>query len=494
MDGLILLGILLAQQIANQATDPLQIEASVAFGGHVSASKFTELRVLAASPAGGTLILDTVGGSPNVSFSLDLRSGETTKTWAPLGIDFSNQSPAIRATLGRAKPQKVALNTIRHSTPWSALVGTLASQLLLEVPDTESVSGTTLPRFSPAYGQISALAIGGPTLATLDDSQLRSLLEFVGSCGRLMLIDVSESVEQIFVNRAACEGRFFKSVDSGDNAEAAYRKLLEQRLLTFPSDEQLGGLLSDTSDGDVDLTRLSLFWAGYLLVLALLMFQARTRIAGLGFSIVSTVLVLVIWPAAISRAYVAWAEASFNDRVARYAALERYSAARRGTFMLPADPFGTHPTIITGSNYSFQWNAETDQSYVVWDTPPFQQIDSLTRGSFTIDTTLRAEIRENIVSVCNSGIRASREAFLHWQGGIFAIPSIAPGTTWSSADHTALDAEATASSELQLLLIRSSEHNMTMLQSLPVFDGDKTERAWLLRYESDQTGDSPCGR
>ncbi len=494
MDGLILLSFLLAQEIANRATGPVRIEVSVAFGGHVSASKFTELRVRAFHQHDGTLSLETLGGSPNVNFTLELRAGEQAETWAPIGIDFSNQPPTIHALLGRTNLQNVALNTIRHSTPWSALVGTQATQLLLQVPDTESVSGTTLPRFPPAYSQISALAIGGRTLAALDDAQLRSLLEFVGSCGRLMLIDVSRSVEQIFVNRASCEGRFFKSIVSEDNAEAAYLELLEQRSLTLPSDEQLGGLISKTPDGAIDLTRLSFFWAGYLIVFSMLMIQARTRVAGLGFSIVSTLLVLVIWPAATSRAYVAWAEASSIDRVARYAALERYSAARRGTFMLPADPFGTQPVRITGSNYSFQWNADPDQTFVVWDTSPFQQIDNLTRGSFTIDTKLRAVIRDNTVSVCNSGIGVSRQAFLHWQGHVFAIPSMTPGTTWSSAAHTALAADALISPELQLFLNRSSGHIMTLLQSLPVSDEKKNERAWLLRYQSDQAGDSPCGK
>ncbi|MFB3077667.1 MAG: hypothetical protein ACE1Y4_06630, partial [Lysobacterales bacterium] len=142
MDGLIILSILLAQEIADQASGPLQIEASVAFGGHVSANNFTELRVRAVSPHGGTLTLETVGGSPNVTFSLELPPGEPVESWVPLGVDFSRPPPTVRATLDNQDPKSVALDIIRHPGPRSILAGAVATQSLLQVPDTASVSGT----------------------------------------------------------------------------------------------------------------------------------------------------------------------------------------------------------------------------------------------------------------------------------------------------------------------------------------------------------------
>ena len=162
--------------------------------------------------------------------------------------------------------------------------------------------------------------------------------------------------------------------------------------------------------------------------------------------------------------------------------------------MLPADSFGIHPVRIAGSNYALRWSADTDHRYLVWDASPFQQIDNLTRSSFPVDSLLRVAIRDNIVSVCNSGIGASRQAFLHWQDNIYAIPSMAPGTICSSTDQAALDTDSINSHELWLFLNRSSGHTMTLLQSLPISEGNKNERAWLLRYASEQIGDSPCGK
>ncbi len=493
MGGLILLSILLAPQIADRPNAAIQVEASVAFGGHIGSSKFTELRVRAVSPDGGTINLETVGSSPEVSFSLELARGEPAEISVPLGIDFSKPPAVLQVRRNQANPQNISLNYIQHSTPRSVLVGSLATRLLLKAPGTESVSGETMPRLPPAYGQLTALAIDGRTLAALDDAQLRSLLEYVGVCGRVMLIDVSGLVEQVFVNRAACDGRFLKIVDSTGDVEATFLELIGQQVPALPSDEQLGRLLEESFRVAFDLTTLGLFWVGYLIVFVGLISRSRTRLAAFGFSIVGTMLVLVIWPSNTTSAYVAWAETSSIGRVARFAGLERHSASRLGTYTLPGDSHGIHPEKITSDTYSLRWNADNDQRNLVWHASPFQQIDKLTRGSFAVDPMLRASITDNNASVCNLGAVVSPITFLHWQGSIFAIPPMSPGTTWSSVNQMALDAVAMNAPELQLLLDRSLAERMSLLQLLPMSVDEKNERAWLLQYESEQLGDSPCG-
>ena len=494
MVSLVLLSILLAQQIADRPAADIQIEATVAFGGHIGSSEFTELRVRAVSPNGGTVNLETVGSSPEVSFSLELTRGEAAEISVPLRIDFSKPPAVLQARRNQANPQIIPLNYIQHSTPRSVLVGSLATQLLLQAPDTESVSGETMPRFPAAYGQLTSLAIDGTTLAALDDEQLRSLLDYVGVCGRVMLIDVSGLVEQVFVNRAACDGRFLRIVDSAGDVEGKFLELIEQHVPALPSDKQMNRLLEESFRVSFDLTTLGIFWVGYLIVFVGLISQVRTRVAAYGFSIVGTMLVLVIWPSATTSAYVAWAETSSTGRVARYSGLERHSASRQGTYALPVDSHGNHPEKIAGDTYSLRWTANNDQRNLVWHASPFEQIDKLTRGSFAVDPILRASITDNNASVCNRGSDVSPTTFLHWHGSIFAIPPLSPGSTWSSFNQTALDADAMKLPELQLLLDRSLSDRMTLLQLLPSSVGKKNERAWLLRYESDQLGDSPCGK
>lgn len=493
MDGLILLSILLLQEVADQSSEgTLRIEASVAFAGLVSSSSLTELKVRAFSRHGGDLTLATVGGSPNVSLEMQLPAGVATEIRVPLGVDFSGPPPTVHARTGNLDSTSVALNTVRHGGAQSVLVGTLATQLLLRLPQTESVGGATLPHFAPAYRQIAALAIDGSALAALDEAQLRALLQFAGTCGRLLLIDVSSPIEQVFSNRAACDGRYLGSVQSADNVEAAFAAILEPPTTTLATDRQLGRLLAESTDSAVDLTRLIQFWIGYLLVFTVLNLRSRTRFAALGFGGVGTLLVFLIWPATPSRGFVAWAEATANDRVAHYTGIERYVAPRRGILTLPTESFGAQPASIRGADYFVHWNTDGEQPNLVWNASSFGQLDKLTYGSFAVDSRLRAQPGAESVSVCNHGTRVSGQVFLQWQGTVYSIPPMQPGTVWASTDQLAMGVDALRKPELQLFLNRSAGYTTTILQVLPVSGGGGNDRAWLLRYESDSAGDAPC--
>ena len=127
MGGLVLLSFLLAQQIGDRPTAAIQIDASVAFGGHIGSSKFTELRVSAVSPNGGTVNLEIVGSSPEVSFSLELARGEAAEISVPLGIDFSKPPAVLQVRRNLASPLNIPLNYIQHFAPRSVLVGSLAT-------------------------------------------------------------------------------------------------------------------------------------------------------------------------------------------------------------------------------------------------------------------------------------------------------------------------------------------------------------------------------
>lgn len=493
MDGLLLVGVLLAQQLSGVPPTPVRIDADVAFDGHVYANAPTELRVRSFSPAGGRLRLQTIGSSPQVEANLELPRGVTVETSLPLGIDLSDPAPVLKAQLDQAAPQSIALNIVRYSKPWSALVGSVTTEWLSQLPSTEAVRGESLPRLAPAYRQLAAMAIDSRALAALDDAQLRALLDHVGVCGRLMLIGIAASVERVFANKAACDGRFLKVAHDAGRAGIAFAELVELPETAPASTEQVGRLLRESQGPAHDLTVPLLFWIGYLVILGLLVLQARTRVAALGFSVVGTLLVVLIWPGAIKSAYVAWAEASSSDRVARYVGLERHTTSRRGSFTLPGSSFGTTPETIAGDDFALQLSTNDEPMQLVWQPSPFQHIDKLTQGSFAIDSLLRVSITDDRPGVCNGGVDFSTPAFLQWQGSVFAIPALQPGTMWSSVDQATLDAKALRAPELQLFRDRSAGHATTILQSLPIAIDDKNSRAWLMRYDSDQPGELPCG-
>jgi len=494
MDGLLLISILLLQETVHPAVEEgVRIEASVAFDGHVARAGFTELSVRAFSARGGNVTLTTSSAAPGVRMEFRLPAGEPIEIRMPLAADAAGPPPVLFAGLDRRAPTSVALSTIRHRQPPAVLVGAEAARRLQQLPHTEAIGGPALPHFAPAYRQISALAIDGATLGALDEMQLRALLQFTGTCGRLLLIQASTAIERVFRNRAACGGRFLGSVESEGNVEAAFLDILEQPGASVASPAQLSRLLAQSAGGAINLRALAVFWCGYLLVFAILTMRARTRVAALGFSGLGTLLVMAIWPAAPSRAYAAWAEASTLDRVARYSAVERYSAPRVNTHEIPAAGFGTFASSIQASDYSLQWHADYAQSTLVWHASPLSHIDQLSDGSFTVDSQLRARLLEDAVRVCNEGSGESRNAYLQWQGEIYAVPPLSPGTAWTTAEGAVPEVDTQDGPALQLFANRSGDYPLTMLQSLPVAGGAANDRAWLMRYEPDIGGDSLCG-
>lgn len=492
MDGLLLLSILLAQGISAPTNADLQLEASLAFGSYVSNDGFAELHVRALSGAGGSLVIETTGTTPTVRIDLELLPNEPLDTWLPLRIDAAALPVSLDARLKQSATQATALNYARRSLPWFALLGPRAAQRLSHLPGTEAITAAELPHIPEAYRQISALAVDSAAMASLDEEQLRSLLEYVGSCGRVLLIDASVAVRKIFANRAACEGRFLILVDNEENAGNAFSLLTEQASFLLPAEQSLEPLLRKSSTDALNGTRLAFFLGAYLVILIVLLSRAQSRFAALGFSIIATVLVLVTWPVATSRNFVAWAEMASTEQVARYVGIERHSASRRGTVMLPGESFAGYTSKISGENYSLHWGTATEQRQIVWNAAPFQSLDRISQGSFPVNATLRLDLSGDSAGICNTGSSSTALMYLQWQGVLYEIPPMDAGTGWSSIGQDILDSDSGNRAELKLFLERSAIYPLTVLQSLPIPNAEKNEQAWLLRYQTMRMGAAPC--
>jgi len=492
MDGLLPLSVLLAQGLSAPANAALEVEASLAFGAYVSDAGFSEIHVRAVSSTGGILHIETTGTAPIVSANLELQPDQPLDTWLPVLIDFSASPLALSATLNSSDRQNVSLQYARRSLPRFALLGSQAVRRLSHLPDTEAITAAGLSHLPETYQQISALAIDSQVLAALDEQQLRSLLEYVGTCGRVLLIDASAAIAQAFVNRAACEGQFLKLLTNAENAERAFLSLTEQMDTPLPSEQSLATLLDDSSVEAHYGTRLVLFLGAYLLVLVVLLTRSRSRFAAPGFSILATAIVWVIWPAATSRNFVAWAEMASTEQIARYRGIERHLAARRETVMLSGDSFGGYSRKIAGENYSVRWSTATDQRKIVWNAAPFESLERITHGSFPVNATLILNQNGDTASVCNTGVTSTTPMYLQWQGNLYAIPPLEMGTAWSSMDQVPLHLEAGSHPELKLFLARSARYPLAILQSLSIPNAGKNEQAWLLRYQSHQERELPC--
>ena len=261
-----------------------------------------------------------------------------------------------------------------------------------------SVSAAEFPVDANDYDPATTVAMDKQTLTTLDDAQLGALLEFAGSCGRVLLIGVSPEVQQIFRNRAACGARYLITAATTDDLHALFRTLTELPEPDHASAAQLEALLGPSATIDLNLARLGLFWIAFLLILIALLFRARTRLAALGFCIAATLLVSVVWPAATTRAFVAWAEAAASDRVVAYHSLERLRLYRDG-------------------------------SYSVEDTH--------SRGSFAVKLVFETAITDDGVILCNRGAGLSATTHIFWRGDVYVLPPMNAGARWTSTSARA---------------------------------------------------------
>jgi hypothetical protein len=492
MEGLILLSVLLAQGVSGPVGGSLQVDASIAFEHNTSAKSFSELRVHASSITGGTLVLETTGASPNVRLEIELLPGEAKEFRVPIRVEFSGQPLALTARLDGGDARSILLDVVQRSGPRFVVVGESASKLLLVLPSTELLNTSSLPHIAEAYRQIDALALDSQAVTALEADQLWALLEYVGTCGRLLLINVSDAVADIFTQRAACGGQFLKVIGEPENSASEFMLLIEQADILLPTDQQMIRLVKGSDDESFDWARLIIIWLTYLILIAALLIRAGPWYTALSFSVISTTLVVSMWPAAASSTFVAWAEMTSNENKARYLGLERHSSARHGHVTLPGDEFGGHSRQFSDAEFMLLVDGRTDQRHILWNAIPFEQLDHLTIGSFPVDTTLQFQDSEVSATVCNIGSNATEPMYLQWNRSLYELASIKAGERWSTTDNESLNFASAHRPELQLFLERSDGHSLTLLQVLPVPSARNDERAWLLQYQSHQNEGSQC--
>jgi len=334
----------------------------------------------------------------------------------------------------------------------------MAGLVLISILLAQSASGTVagvadFPVAASGFDQNAVVTINASTLESLQDEQLRALLYFAGSCGRVLLVDVSPSIEEIFRNDAACDGRYLRTARSTDDLQA---RSLELKSMPGPpriTEIQLNSLAEAASKGKVNIQSLALFWFAYISLVLILTLSVRTRLIGLIFSIAATALIHIVWPPSTTRTLVAWAEAEAGDRVAAFFSLERET------------------TYLSG-----QFTTELDRH----------------RGSFDLNPSLGFEFHENAVEICNHGSGPSVISHVYWHGTIHNVPSIDPGTSWSTDDESKADEKNLGKPELALFARRSQQHELTLFRTLPVTGG--SNQGWLLQYANPSQEIRSCDR
>ena len=396
---------------------------------------------------------------------------------AALVLTSVQDGPAIETELQWRPPDSARI----------VVAGDAVAARLGQVTGATVVSAADLPRPPLAYERSVVLAIGRDALSRLDDLQLRAVLEHVGLCGRVLLIDPPAEVERLMRQRAACGGRYLLDAASGESATQALRTLARQGANPLPDAITLGRLLIGRS---ADIRLIALYLGGFLLIFATLLTVPRSRGGvALTFSLLATALAGALWGGGSRQAFVAWAEVAGTERIARYASLERASAMGRGTEVLHLQSLARSPLKIMGEGLILNWSETARDRYLDWSASLLQEMQVFSMGSFPVENRLRAGTQGETVTVCNQGNRQTPAAYLNWRGANYDVPGLAPGERWTADESTAT---AESAPHLQLLARRASREAVTLLQPLQVPGNGGSQRAWLMRVEANEPGAKPC--
>ena len=463
----------------------VELDAKLAWDGHVATTSLTELTITAASDSDAAVTVRFAQTSPVTSSRVDMRQGETATVSMPVAIRPDRDAIAAYRVAGGGW-QALEAGRIERRSPIAVAVGESAATWLGDMDRVQAVNGADLPRTASTYSHITAIGIDRNALARLEETQLRALLEYAGVCGRILLVDPSSQVAALMRQRAGCGGRNFITARSKQETRMAMAELIGRPIDSLPDERLLGSLLPQRG---AELRLMTLYLAGFLLIFLLLSRIRRPRGTHLAFSVAAALAAGLLWHGGSRQSFVAWAEAATTERVARYASLERATAKGRGEQVLQMQSLERSPVRISGSGLLLQWSAATAERRLEWAPSVLQEAGIYAIGSFPVESNLRAVEEEDAVTVCNIGGRPSQPGFLRWNGANYAIPALAPEARWR-LDETTLT--ATTAPQLAVFARRAPGDGLALLQPLSVPVNDGTREAWLMRPETRFTGESPC--
>lgn len=469
--------------VATTANSPSTVEATLAWGGAVSSSAFTEVALSAEST--NKLTVTTISGSPVISTTLQ-SDGERSLP-ASIPVQPSGDGAVTLNVLdGNAPPVILKAGELQHIPAPVVVVGESVVARVDASSDLLAVAASDLPRLASAYTNIRALVIDGLSLSQVDEQQLRALLEHIGVCGRTLLVDVTPAVRTMLTQRAGCGGHALLVSQPAAPLDGELAALLRQPVDAMPGTNALSMLLGGDS---ADLNLIALFLAGFIIVFVILSSIPRTRLVALGFCVLATGLAAMLWNSAPRESFVAWSEVDNGDRIARYAAIERLTASARGDRLLQPQSLGRSPMEINGESLTLHWSAAAGERQMEWNASLLEEAQLVTAGSFPVEPNLRAAVDGDTATVCNQGTAKSPASWLRFQGSTYAVPALQPASSWSLVD---VAPETRRLPELRLLARRMQRHSLALLQPLRVPENGGTQRAWLMRVESDKAEASPC--
>jgi hypothetical protein len=467
------------------------VSAQTAWGGNFHPGRPTGVFVEVQSIAGGDAQITIVSGGQRYARTIRLEPGELHRHWLTVVPPAERALEVhVRAADGADHHEQLALRMAREP-----IVAYVSSGELRLPPDAGhtvvAVDPALLPDSADAFATLDALVLARSGFERLTESQISTLLGYLGTCGRLLAIDMPEATFRLLRAQAGCDGMFVAASGYPD-ALAATNQLLAIKHDALPSAARLAAMQPENQ-------RMQLWWhvvifvAGYVIVMVLLAISGRGQAALAATPLLAAVVALLVWTANSREELLIWSETYQGTQFARYRGLIRVTGAGRGTRRLAAPSGGGQPRPVTERTIA-KFTAvagRANQHSIEIPVSLMSRSLFLLEGTFPVNPALSVAGSKHRPAVIHRGAQPTPQGMLSMAGEIFPIPAMQPGQTIQINTDSPLPRNHRVGSILRL---RAGTRD-TLLLPLEQIDRLAAERAssvgWLMvtpRPSLDESG------
>jgi len=411
------------------------MELQAGLGGHVASGRATEIqvRLFAASPV--EVELEVMDGNGVTTLPLLLDEHKEKTFWLPVTPErhrpiqvrlLTSQGTVIEKVLA-FKHSRAGLTVISSSIP-------VQKSLNWHQPSSDIspvvLSAKSLPHSSQAYDGIEAIVTDSLSLSSLSHNQYRSLGNFLGQCGIMLILDADPLMLERVHQFSGCNGRLIHSFEALSQVTPLLLKLSAVHPPKPPSPQDLMSL-GESALQNQTATSLSLYLGGYMLFITLVSWHMRKARYLLPLPVLVAAAGILAWSGAGSHQFITWVETESNDNHARVSSLLLLGGDRRGESQATLGAETKLFNIRGDAHYSSLYYP-LDASHRVLHghthllSPRAYQLTSVARQS----SRFQISISDGHPQVVFLGNTSPEEAQLMWRGKSYSVPVLSRNQRW----------------------------------------------------------------
>lgn len=467
------------------------VSTHAAWGGNVHPGRPTGVFVEVQPTSGGDAQITVTSGGQRYTSLARLEPGTLHRQWLTVVPSAGRSLEVLVQTPGAADHhEQLSLRVARQ--PIVAYVSRGELRLPQDAKHTVvAVDPALLPDSTDAFATLDALVLARSGFERLSEAQIATLLAFLGTCGRLLAIDMPDATFRLLRAQAGCGGLFVASANL-PGMHAAVNRLLAAEHDTLPSAARLAAMQPEAQRMQL-WWRVTIFVLGYVIVMALLAASGRARTVLAATPLLAAVIALLVWTADAREELLVWSETYQGTQFARYRGLIRVTGTGRGMRRLIAPPGGGQPRPVSDRVVATftAMAGQTNQHSIEIPVSLMSRSLFLLEGTFPVNPTLALAGPEHSPAVVHRGGQPTPQGLLSLDGDIFPVPAMQPGQTV----HIDTDSPLPPDHRIGSLLRLRAGSRGSLLLPLERIDRLAAERAsstgWLMvtpRVPQDEAG------